>query len=108
MAACDAVAAFGANEELNQHLFKRGVLPILIEYLFEYDYTLEEGGVERDIASNKQEQKNKLAKQAIHAIAVLSGLLSGQTPNVEIRRCIEALMTPHLTSLMSKAEYKIV
>ena len=63
MAACDAVAAFASNDDLNENLFKRGALPILIEYLFEYDYTLEEGGVERDVASNKQEQKNKLSKQ---------------------------------------------
>ena len=47
LAACDAVAAFAANEDLNQHLFKRGVLPILIEFLFDYDYTLDEGGIER-------------------------------------------------------------
>ena len=51
MAACDAVAAFASNDDLNENLFKRGALPILIEYLFEYDYTLEEGGVERDVSS---------------------------------------------------------
>ena len=48
---------------------------------------------------------NKLAKQALHAIAVLGGFLSGQTPNIEIRMCLESIMTPHLTSLMAAGDY---
>ena len=56
--------------------------------------------------SNKQEQKNKLAKQAVHAIAVLSGMLAGDGKGKpEVRRCIESLMTPHLTNLMATGDY---
>lgn len=105
MAAVEAVAALAANNELSELLFHRGVLPILIEFLFSYDYTLEEGGIERDVESNKQEQQNRLAKAALHAISIMSGLLEHFEPKPEVVRSLESLITPYLTQLLDLGQY---
>ena len=42
-------------------------------YLFNYDYTLDEGGVETSDESNQQEVSNNLARLAIEAVAKLGG-----------------------------------
>ena len=104
-AAVEGVAAFAANPEFSELLFKRGFLPLLIEFLFKYDYTLEEGGIERDVSTNKQEQQNRLARSALHSIAILSGLLAHFEPKPRVVHCLESLITPYLTQLLDNGSY---
>jgi hypothetical protein len=52
LAQCIAMLALDA--ELQNMLLDAGVLWFLVHFIFQYDYTLEEGGVERAKESNKQ------------------------------------------------------
>lgn len=54
MAAIECVSAFSVDEYLQNHLLHAGALWHLLSYLFGYDFTLDEGGVERHEQSNKQ------------------------------------------------------
>ncbi|CBY31673.1 unnamed protein product [Oikopleura dioica] len=108
LAAVEAVASFGMIPELRKSMISQGVLPILMEYLFEYDYTLEEAGIEKDMESNKQEQKNKLAKQALHAIIVLAGLTPNLETDADVRRCLDCCMTSYLVSLMEAGDLALM
>jgi len=48
------VAAFAVDFWLQTNLFQSGVLWHLLLFLFDYDFTLEEGGVEKSDESNQQ------------------------------------------------------
>jgi len=48
------IAAFSVDFWLQTNLFQSGVLWHLLLYLFDYDFTLEEGGVEKSDESNQQ------------------------------------------------------
>ena len=50
----ECVSAFCIDFWLQTHLFQSGVLWHLLLYLFNYDFTLEEGGVEKSDESNQQ------------------------------------------------------
>ena len=68
--------------------------------MFNYDYTLEEGGVERNQDENRQEVANNLAKQAVKACARLGGYMKeeDETPyNPVTVAALESLLTSYLT-----------
>lgn len=48
------IAAFSVDFWLQTNLFQSGVLWHLLLFLFDYDFTLEEGGVEKSDESNQQ------------------------------------------------------
>lgn len=52
--AVECVNSFCVDSLLQTQLFKAGVLWHLLLFLFRYDFTLEEGGVERSAESNQQ------------------------------------------------------
>ena len=64
------------DEWLQTNLLHAGILWHLILFVFQYDYTLDEGGVETSDDSNQQEVANNLARLSIEAIAKLAGLKS--------------------------------
>ncbi|KAM7345045.1 receptor mediated endocytosis 8 isoform 2-T2 [Cochliomyia hominivorax] len=61
------------NYELQCNLTCNGVLWSLLLFCFEYDYTLDESGVEASDKTNQQQQANTLAKMAILACIALAG-----------------------------------
>lgn len=61
------------NPDLQCQLVRGGCIWSLLLFLFEYDYTLDESGVQTDESSNQQKQANTLAKLAILAIVALTG-----------------------------------
>lgn len=72
--------------------------------MFNYDYTLEEGGVERNQEENRQEIANNLAKQAIRACARLGGYMKAdlETPyNPVTVAALENLLTSYLARQLS-------
>lgn len=71
--AAQTVAAFACDEWLQNNLLHAGVLWHLILFIFQYDYTLDEGGVETSDESNQQEVANNLARLSIIAVAKLAG-----------------------------------
>lgn len=70
------MAAFAVDEWLQTNLLHAGVLWHIILFVFHYDYTLDEGGVETSDETNQQEVTNNLARLSIVAVAKLAGLKS--------------------------------
>lgn len=74
-------------------------------FFFNYDYTLEEGGVSADEETSQQAVANKLAKLAVTACARLAGLMENienlQSPkNPVIEESLTAMLTPYIVSRM--------
>uniref|UniRef100_A0A1A9X3H4 J domain-containing protein n=1 Tax=Glossina brevipalpis TaxID=37001 RepID=A0A1A9X3H4_9MUSC len=61
------------NYELQCNLICNGVLWSLLLFCFEYDFTLDESGVEANDKTNQQQQANTLAKMSILACVALAG-----------------------------------
>ena len=69
--------------------------------MFHYDFTLDEGGVEKSEDANKQEVSNRLAKEAVRACARLGGFLQGDLESPEnpvTKEILNRLLTPYLTN----------
>jgi DnaJ family protein C protein 13 len=105
LVAVECVAAFAADANLQLHLFQSGVLFSLLLFLFKYDFTLEEGGVESNEESNQQEVANQLAKMSLVACAKLSEDVLSQSVIADksslssyhlIRQSMFCLLTPYL------------
>ncbi len=101
---CESVSALSVDGILQMHFLQAGALWHLLLFLFEYDYTLEEGGVAADEATSKQATANKLAKLAVNACARMAGLLDegdqASPKNPVIEESLRAMLTPHIVSKM--------
>lgn len=101
---------------LQTHLYHAGVLWHLLVYLFNYDYTLEESGVQASQDTNQQEVANNLAKLSLIALSRLAGYtptpqspdgnnpvsetngIEGTPPeNPTIRKSLAAMLTPYIS-----------
>lgn len=101
------ISAFCVDFWLQTNLFQSGVLWHLLLYLFNYDYTLEEGGVEKSHESNQQEVANQLARLSVRACGRLGGYFpesSGlETPeNIPVKKSLSAILTPFLSRKLSQ------
>ncbi|XP_053811379.1 dnaJ homolog subfamily C member 13 isoform X1 [Vidua macroura] len=95
----ECVSSFALDYWLQTHLFQAGVLWYLLGYLFNYDYTLEESGIQKSEDSNHQEVANSLAKLSLLALSRLGGYLSDEqaTPeNPVIRKSLAGMLTPYI------------
>ncbi|EDV26296.1 uncharacterized protein TRIADDRAFT_21978 [Trichoplax adhaerens] len=100
--ATDCVSALAIDTTLQAQMLAAGVVWHLLLYLFNYDYTLDEGGVEASTDTNQQLVANNLAKLSIRALIRLAGF---QTPgsiektpdNTSIKKCVSAMLTPYVT-----------
>ncbi|XP_074640124.1 dnaJ homolog subfamily C member 13-like isoform X2 [Tubulanus polymorphus] len=100
----ECIGAFCIDFWLQTHLFQAGALWHLLLFLFNYDYTLEEGGVEKSDESNQQEVANKLARLSLRACARLGGYLQGNdaTPdNPAVKKSLTVMLTPYLARKLS-------
>lgn len=68
----------------------------LLLFIFKYDFTLEEGGIERSEETNEQEVSNRLARESLKACATMAGLFSEK--NTLILEILHSLLTPYVTS----------
>ena len=107
LSAAEAISSFAPEPELQDLLYRHGVLVHLLFYMFNYDFTLEEGGVERASESNQQEIANSLARGCLKTCARLAGFHSGFEQSAEavkkapdsnnsVMQSLIALITPHL------------
>ncbi|KFO32708.1 DnaJ like protein subfamily C member 13, partial [Fukomys damarensis] len=97
--AVECVSSFAVDFWLQTHLFQAGVLWHLLGYLFNYDYTLEESGIQKSEETNQQEVANSLAKLSVHALSRLGGYLSEDqaTPeNPTVRKSLAGMLTPYV------------
>lgn len=103
----ECVSALAVNDALQTHLYQAGVLFHLLIFLFNYDYTLEEGGVQRDEETNKQEISNQLARLSLRALSRLGGYGSeeDETPkNDAVHMSLSALLTPYLADQLGHCD----
>lgn len=110
------VSSFAIDFFLQTHLYHAGVLWHLLVNLFNYDYTLEESGVQANQETNQQEVANSLAKLSLVALGRLAGYTSAVTPedgpageangggaanhppeNPSIRKSLAAMLTPYIS-----------
>ncbi|XP_077997979.1 dnaJ homolog subfamily C member 13-like [Glandiceps talaboti] len=102
--AAECVSAFSVDYYLQNHLLQAGIVWHLILYLFNYDFTLEESGVEKKQETNQQEVANNLARLCFHALARLGGYLDDidRTPdNPAVQKPLNAMLTPYLARQLS-------
>ncbi|XP_076821267.1 dnaJ homolog subfamily C member 13-like isoform X2 [Clavelina lepadiformis] len=103
--ATECVSAFAIDIALQTQLFKAGVLWHLLLFLFNYDFTLEEGGVQKNEKSNQQEVANRLARLSINALAYLGGYMAPDSTNLLVHKSVCALITPYLTKQLTLGKY---
>jgi len=110
-AAMECVGALSQESFLQNHLLQSGVLWHLMLRLFNYDFTLDESGVEADESTNKQLFFNNHAKMSCVCLSKLGGWASGQggTPkNPAIQGAVSAMLTPYLADQLAAKESKKV
>lgn len=95
--AAEAVSAFAPDVPLQNALHQAGVLVHLLFYMFNYDFTLDEGGVERSKESNQQEVANHLARICVQACARLAGFCDASTADKQSEGIEESSMNSLLT-----------
>ena len=122
LSAAETISAFAPDTTLQNLLHESGALVHLLYYMFNYDFTLEEGGVERSNESNNQEIANSLARVCVSACARLAGYHEGfdknkqQTTNiasklVETNRVMQsliALLTPYIAKNINTSPSEIL
>lgn len=98
VAAC--VSSFCVDYWLQTHLYKAGAMWPLLLYMFNYDYTLEESGVEKSQDTNQQEVANLLAYLCVIACARLAGYNhpgdDSCPDNPAVKKSLCAMLTPYL------------
>lgn len=97
--ATECASALAVDTMLQMQLLRAGCLWQLLLFMFGYDFTLDEGGVERSEEANQQEIANRLAKAAVGACARLGGYGEGEAatpPNAVTRGILEKVLTPYL------------
>lgn len=120
--AVQCVSSFAVDFFLQTHLYHAGVLWHLLANLFNYDYTLEESGVQANQDTNQQEVANHLAKLSLVALSRLGGYTQslpvpdGNNPtsgtngveqslpeNPAIRKSLAAMLTPYIARKLGTA-----
>lgn len=102
--ATECVSALSVDSILQMELLKAGALWHLLLFMFHYDFTLDEGGVECSEEANQKEVSNRLAKQAVKACACLGGYSVGDESvpsNPVTKSILEALLTPYLADQLA-------
>ncbi|XP_069504815.1 dnaJ homolog subfamily C member 13 isoform X2 [Ambystoma mexicanum] len=95
--AVECVSSFAVDFWLQTHLFHAGILWHLVAYPFNYDYTLEESGIQKSEDTNQQEVANSLARLSLLALSRLGGYLSDTPENPTIRKSLAGLLTPYVS-----------
>lgn len=106
-AAIHCSSEFSVTTDLQNLLIQSGALWHLVQFLFNYDYTLDEGGVEASADTNVQELANRHAKQSVLVVARLGGYLSGDlaTPRHDlVRASLDAMLTPYQAAMFAREE----
>ncbi|XP_039278465.1 dnaJ homolog subfamily C member 13 isoform X2 [Nilaparvata lugens] len=106
--AAECMSCLAVDTRLQHALLRAGVLWHLLAFLFNYDYTLEECGVERSEEANNQELANNLAKMSVKACARLGGYHNtdeSESPrNPVIQELFNRLFTPYLAQMFANEQ----
>lgn len=103
----ECISSFSIDFWLQTHLLQSGALWHLLQFLFKYDYTLAESGVDACSDSNQQEVCNNLARLSIKALARMAGYFEGElaTPeNPAVQKALCSMLTPFIARKLGKEE----
>lgn len=112
MAAIDCIIYFCNDPYLQLLLFKSGIVFSLLQFIFKYDYTLEEADVETDGKTNRQCLSNSLAK---NSLSTCVALFENKFNNAQIedksllddysliRQSLFALLTPYIANQLNNS-----
>lgn len=100
--ATQTVSVFAIDEWLQTQLLQAGVLWHILLFLFSYDYTLDESGVDTSDETNQQEVSNNLARLSLIAVARLGGFKLNGQESTPFNKTIQNIITNLLTSYISK------
>eukprot|EP00795_Rhopilema_esculentum_P013369 gene13369-4225_t len=101
----ECISNFSVDFWLQTLFLQSGALWHLLLFLFQYDYTLSESGVEASAESNQQELANSLARLSIRALARMAGFLDApnNTPdNPAVKKSLTAMLTSYVTKKLVK------
>lgn len=110
MAAIDCVIYFCSDPYLQLLLFKAGIVFSLLQFIFKYDYTLEEAEFEADDKTNRQCLSNSLAKKSLSTCVSLfeNRFTSAQIEDKSllddyslIKQSLFALLTPYIANQLT-------
>ncbi|KAB0803499.1 hypothetical protein PPYR_00469 [Photinus pyralis] len=107
----ECVSAIAIDSILQMQLLKAGALWHLLLFMFTYDFTLDEGGVERTEDANQQEVANRLAKEAVVACGRLGGYGSNDnvTPHNPVTRGIlDTLLTGYVANQLATEQPEVI
>ncbi|CUF24956.1 endosomal trafficking protein, RME-8, putative [Bodo saltans] len=93
------------EESLQQAVTEAGAIWHLLLFVFRYDYTLEDSGVQTNEENHTQLFANRAAKGALRTIYALAGFRPGDSyieskPNVTLYRLLSQLLTPFIVKKM--------
>uniref|UniRef100_W5N2E9 DnaJ heat shock protein family (Hsp40) member C13 n=1 Tax=Lepisosteus oculatus TaxID=7918 RepID=W5N2E9_LEPOC len=80
--AVDCVSSFAVDFFLQTHMYHAGVLWHLLGYLFNYDYTLEESGIQKNEDTNQQEKVAELNMRKVTNLRIHLADLAGLSPTL--------------------------
>ncbi|RNF26400.1 dnaJ-like protein subfamily C member 13 isoform X2 [Trypanosoma conorhini] len=104
-ACIQACQAFCVDETLQERVLKSGAIWHLLLFLFRYDYTLHENGLELQEEHHTQLFANRAAIYALQAIYALAGICPSDAylqtkPNAGILHLLQKLLTPYVVQRM--------
>jgi len=99
LAASECAAAFACCQPLHQTIFESGIIFSLMLLLFKYDFTLDEGGVEKNEGHNKQEMTNQIARVSLLAVVRLYELC----PSL-YGKPVESMLTHYVASHFKESQ----
>ncbi|KAG8009572.1 DnaJ-like protein subfamily C member 13, partial [Nibea albiflora] len=93
--AVQCVSSFAVDFFLQTHLYHAGVLWHLLVHLFNYDYTLEESGVQTSQETNQQETPH--TPDGNNPVSETNGIEGTPPENPTIRKSLAAMLTPYIS-----------
>jgi DnaJ family protein C protein 13 len=93
------------NETLQSAVTQAGAIWHLLLFIFRYDYTLEDSGVETNEQNHTQLFANRAAKGALRTIYALAGIRPNESyidtkPNIALFKMLQQLLTPYIVKKM--------
>lgn len=101
----EAAIAFCGHDNMQKIITENGAVWHLLLYIFKYDYTLEESGVEINEENHTQLFANRAAKAAFKCLCALAGFHPNPDDvitreNVHVIALLTTLLTPHVVRVM--------
>eukprot|EP01105_Mastigella_eilhardi_P016523 TRINITY_DN377_c0_g1_i1.p1 TRINITY_DN377_c0_g1~~TRINITY_DN377_c0_g1_i1.p1 ORF type:complete len:3053 (-),score=889.84 TRINITY_DN377_c0_g1_i1:2788-10773(-) len=99
----ECVCCFSLQSELQQLLFERHILFLVLPHLFKYDHTLNSAAVDAKAENNTQHVLNIHAGLALLALGRLGGFDTAAPPHALLKECTTALITPYIAGRICQA-----